>query len=93
MGNDKARLGWRQRLRALVDAGLDAMARYPYDITEVRWEPDLIEAPPEARNGEEPEPPAPPRLLRRFIRVVPPGPPGDLAVEPTPIESRRRTRA
>lgn len=87
---------WR-RLRNLLDAGLDVMARYPYDMSEIRWPPDLYYEPPEHPEGggrapsPSPQPVEPSRgRAIRVVRIVPPAvAPHPEEKPPTPIGSRR----
>jgi hypothetical protein len=86
---------WR-RLRDLLDAGLDVMARYPYDMSELRWQPDFYD-PPDSPDGggsrTRSQPPGEPPSGRsiRAVRIVPPAvAPRQAETAPTPIASRRR---
>ena len=62
------------RLYALLEAGFEVMARYPYDMTELHWNTDLYEPP---SDGDDPRgEPGSPRPSRphsgRSIKLVPP---------------------
>ena len=63
---------WR-RLYAFLESGLEVMARYPYDMTELHWDSDLFGPPDGAGGGDEGgrKPPGPP-VGGRSIKVVPP---------------------
>ena len=65
--------GFWQRIFAFIEAGFDMMARYPYDLSELHWNPDLCD-PPTDDDGDAgdgmPRRPASPGS-GRAIKVVP----------------------
>ena len=87
--------GLRHRLYALLEAGFEVMARYPYDMTELHWNNDLYDPPQDGddRHGEGgPRGPSRPYSGRSIKLVPPPASQRYQATRPTRIPARRPGR-
>jgi hypothetical protein len=85
----------RRRLIALLEAGFEVMARYPYDMTELHWNSDLYDPPQDGEDRRDqggPRKPSRPYSGRSIKLVPPPASQRYQAARPTRIPGRRSGR-